>query len=54
MIGVTLDQMRGKEMSLLVAAGADRGPGARAAIGGGFATHLVTSVSLAEELLQAD
>jgi deoxyribonucleoside regulator len=51
MIGVTLDQMRGKDMSLLVASGKDRAGSARAAILGGFATHLATSASIARILL---
>jgi deoxyribonucleoside regulator len=52
MIGVTLDQMRGKQMSLLVASGKDRARSARAAILGGFATHLATSASIARTLLE--
>jgi len=51
MIGVSLDQMRGKEMSLLVATGSGRAAPARAAILGGYATHLATSVSIARVLL---
>ena len=51
MIGVTLDQMRNKETALLVAAGAGRAVSARAAINGGFVTHLATSSSIARELL---
>ncbi|MCJ8335921.1 MAG: sugar-binding transcriptional regulator [Epibacterium sp.] len=51
MIGVSLEQMRGKKMSLLLAAGADRAVPARAAIKGGYVTHLVTSGQIAEELL---
>ncbi len=51
MIGVTLDQMRDKETALLVAAGPGRGISARAAIKGGFVTHLATSASIARELL---
>lgn len=53
MIGVSLDQMRGKEMSLLIADGAGRAAPARAAILGGYATHLATSVSIARALLDA-
>lgn len=52
MIGVSLDQMRGKEMALLVAAGEGRAGPARAAILGGYVTHLATSASIAEELLE--
>lgn len=51
MIGVSLDQMKGKEMALLVAAGPGRARPARAALLGGFVTHLATSASIAEELL---
>lgn len=51
MIGVTLEQMRNKELALLVAAGAGRGVSARAAIKGGYVTHLATSSSIARELL---
>lgn len=52
MIGVSLDQMRNKEMALLIAAGKRRAGPARAAILGGYVTHLATSVSIAEELLE--
>jgi deoxyribonucleoside regulator len=52
MIGVTLPQMRGKDMSLLVASGKGRARSARAAILGGYVTHLATSASIAEALLQ--
>lgn len=52
MIGVSLDQMRGKDMALLVAAGPGRALPAFAAMKGGFATHLVTSTRVAEELLE--
>jgi DNA-binding transcriptional regulator LsrR (DeoR family) len=52
MIGVTLDQMRGKDMALLVAAGPGRAGPAQAAIKGGFVTHLVTSAGVAQDLLE--
>ena len=52
MIGVSLDQMRGKEMALLVAAGLNRVEPARAAMKGGFVTHLATSTRVVEELLE--
>lgn len=52
MIGVSLDQMRGKEMALLVVAGPGRARPARAAMKGGFVTHLATSTRVAEELLE--
>lgn len=52
MIGVSLDQMRGKDMALLVAAGPGRAVSAHAAIRGGFVTHLATSTKVAEDLLK--
>lgn len=52
MIGVTLEQMRGKEMALLVAAGPGRAGPACAAMKGGFVTHLATSARVAEDLLE--
>lgn len=52
MIGVSLDRMRGKEMALLVAAGPGRAAPAKAAIKGGFVTHIATSTRVAEELLE--
>jgi deoxyribonucleoside regulator len=52
MIGVTLDQMRHKDMALLVASGRNRAHSARAAILGGYATHLATSASIARLLLE--
>lgn len=51
MIGVSLDQMRGKDMALLVAVGEGRAVPAHAAIKGGFVTHLATSTSVAQDLL---
>jgi len=51
MIGVSLDQMKGKEMALLVAAGEGRARPAKAALRGGYVTHLATSQSIAEALL---
>ena len=52
MIGVTLEQMRGKAMGLLVASGPDRAAPAHAAILGGFATHLATCMDTARALLR--
>lgn len=51
MIGVALEQMQDKELSLLVAAGEGRAVSARAAIKGGYVTHLATSTSIARQLL---
>ncbi len=52
MIGVTLDQMRDKELSLLVACGPGRAVSAHAAIVGGYTTHLATSTSIARALIE--
>ncbi|MCL6285935.1 sugar-binding transcriptional regulator [Ruegeria sp. 2012CJ41-6] len=52
MIGISLDQMREKEMGMLVSAGIDRVPAARAAMLGGYVTHLVTCAASAALLLQ--
>lgn len=52
-IGVTLDQMRAKEMGILVSAGADRMRPTLAALRGGYATHLVTCADTAAALLDA-
>lgn len=46
MIGVSLDQMRDKDMGMLVSAGLDGLPAARAAMKGGYVTHLVTALRL--------
>lgn len=51
MISVTLEQMKGKDMALLVATGRERARPARAAIKGGYATHLVTCSDTAQDLL---
>ena len=53
MIGVTLEQMRNKQMGLLVASGRERVAGARASMLGGYATHLVTCTDTAQLLLEA-
>ena len=53
MIGVSLEEMRGKEMALLVAAGEGREEASRAAILGGYVTHLATSTRIAKHLLAA-
>ncbi len=52
MIGVSLEQMRGKDMGLLVAAGSNRAAPALAAIRGGFVTHLATCSDTAALLLR--
>ncbi|WP_342075648.1 sugar-binding transcriptional regulator [Yoonia sp. SS1-5] len=53
MIGVTLAQMRDKDMRILVAAGSDRLGSTLAALRGGYATHLVTSADMAAQLLES-
>lgn len=54
MIGVTLEQMQDKQMGLLVASGANRVRGAKAAMLGGYATHLVTCSDTARLLSVVD
>jgi len=54
MIGVSLDQMRKKELGMLVSAGLERVSAARAAMIGGYVTHLVTCSASAKQLLQDD
>ncbi|WP_298812909.1 sugar-binding transcriptional regulator [uncultured Roseibium sp.] len=52
MIAVTLDQMRNKDMGLLVGSGPDRAEPMLAAIRGGYATHIATCSSTAADLLK--
>jgi len=52
MIGVSLPDMTNKDMGLLVASGPDRAGPARAAIKGGYVTHLTTCTTTARELLR--
>ncbi len=51
MIGVTLEQMRAKNLGLLVSAERDRVAAARAAIVGGYVTHFATCSETARSLL---
>ncbi|HAE29291.1 MAG TPA: hypothetical protein DCG58_19185 [Hyphomonas adhaerens] len=44
--------MREKEMGMLVSAGRDRVPAVRAAIKGGYVTHLATCSASAQMLLE--
>ncbi|EAR52712.1 putative transcriptional regulatory protein [Oceanicola granulosus HTCC2516] len=53
-IGTTIDEMRGKELGLLAAAGADKTEPTRAALRAGFTTHLVTCSEIAAGLLADD
>ncbi len=52
MIGVALDQLVGLPMGILVTGGLDKVAATRAAIRGGYVTHLVTALSVAEALLE--
>ena len=52
MIRITLEQMREKEMGILVCPGRDRVPAVRAAIEGGYVTHLATFSASAQMLLE--
>ncbi len=51
MIGIELDRLLSMEMGILVVPGHDKIGAARAAIRGGFVTHLVTSSGIAEAML---
>ncbi|MDT8856832.1 sugar-binding transcriptional regulator [Paracoccaceae bacterium Fryx2] len=53
MIGVTLDRLTGLEMGLMVTPGHDKVAASLAAIRGGYVTHLVTGLTVAEALLDA-
>lgn len=50
-LGVELERLRGLDLGLLVSSGPDKVEPMRAAIRGGYVTHLVTSESTAEALL---
>ncbi len=52
MMGITLEQMRNKQMGLLVASGPERVAGAHATLLGGYATHMVTCSNTAQQLLE--
>lgn len=54
MLCVNLQDMRNRDMGILVSAGVDRAPSMRAAIRGGFASHLVTCAKTAKALLELD
>jgi DNA-binding transcriptional regulator LsrR (DeoR family) len=51
MIGVPLESLVGLDMGILVTPGTDKTEASLAAIRGGYVTHMVTSLSVAEELL---
>ncbi len=52
MIGVSLEQIRNKQMRIFVSAGIERVDSALAALRGGYATHFVTCSETATQLLQ--
>lgn len=54
MIGISLNRLVGLEMGILVTPGLDKVVATRAAIRGGYVTHLVTGTSVAEALLAGD
>ncbi|MCF6271942.1 MAG: sugar-binding transcriptional regulator [Rhodobacteraceae bacterium] len=51
MIGVTLDKLQGLDMGLLVSDGLDKVAPMKAAIAGGYVTHVVTSAETARGML---
>lgn len=51
MIGIPLERLTGLEMGILVTPGHDKVAATMAAIRGGYATHLVTGLTVAEALL---
>ncbi len=53
MIGVELDKLVGLDMGLLVSTGQDKVRPMLSAIAGGYVTHVVTSVSMAEAMLSS-
>ncbi|PVB61684.1 sugar-binding transcriptional regulator [Labrenzia sp. 011] len=52
MIAVTLDQMKNKDMGLLVGSGPERAAPMLAAIRGGYATHVATCTETAAQMLE--
>lgn len=52
MIGIALENLVGLDMGILVTPGADKTEASLAAIRGGYVTHLVTCLSVAEALLE--
>lgn len=50
-IGIPVNRLAGLDMGILVTPGLDKVAATRAAIRGGYATHIVTSVGVAEALL---
>ncbi|OIP87354.1 MAG: transcriptional regulator [Rhodobacterales bacterium CG2_30_65_12] len=54
MIGIPLENLVGLEMGILVTPGTDKTEASLAAIRGGYVTHMVTCLSVAEELMAMD
>lgn len=54
MIGIPLEHLVGLEMGILVTPGTDKTVASLAAIRGGYVTHMVTCLTVAEELLAMD
>lgn len=54
MLGIDLEQMKGREMGILVSSSDERVVPAIAAIRGGYVTHLVTSHSCGEQMLATE
>ncbi|MGA0540680.1 sugar-binding transcriptional regulator [Neotabrizicola sp. VNH66] len=54
MIGIPLPRLVGLEMGILITPGLDKVAATKAAIRGGYVTHLVTGTSVAEALLAGD
>ncbi|OOY27916.1 transcriptional regulator [Thioclava sp. L04-15] len=54
MIGIPLEKLVGLDMGILVTPGLDKVVASRAAIRGGYVSHLVTSLGVAEALLSED
>lgn len=54
MIGIPIKHLVGLEMGILVTPGVDKIEASLAAIRGGYVTHMVTSLSVAEALIAAD
>jgi deoxyribonucleoside regulator len=52
MMGIELEQLRHRDMGILVSVGDDRAEAAVAALKGGYATHVVTNQSCAAAMMQ--
>ncbi|MCB0180620.1 MAG: transcriptional regulator, partial [Anaerolineae bacterium] len=52
MMGIELEELRHRDMGILVSVGEERVPAAVAAIRGGYATHVVTNQSCASAMME--